>query len=208
MNKTVSTPQEDRAVNLYRGLRRKSELPKRFPWQIIGDTLDWSLIQGGTIFDKRPEIEVFVAYAPEDAHYQKKLQKHLALLKRFKTIKTFSAVDITAGRDIKKALKTHLSFARLIILLVSVDFLADEYCNYIEQIAMERQEMNTAAIVPIYIRPFDAGHEEMPKFAKLAGLPSSFDKKKRFVTKWEDEDEAFVHIVQGLRQVIKSLRGK
>ncbi|MGB1205549.1 MAG: TIR domain-containing protein [Chitinophagales bacterium] len=206
----VGTPEAEEAESLWlRGLKR-SKRPKQFPWRIEGETLGWSLVQGGAIFGNRPEIEVFVAYAPEDEMYMKKLQKHLALLKRFRMIKTFSIADIKAQQEMDKELKTNLLNARLILLLISSNFLIDEKCYEIEQIAMERRNRNTAAVVPIYIQPIDMDimmdDFELPEFAKLRGLPNVH--KKRFVTQWPNKDEAYVHIVKGLKHVIQDLRGK
>ena len=47
---------------------------------------------------------------------------------------------------------------------------------------------------------------QMPEFAKLRGLPNVHN--KCFVTKWDNIDEAYVHIVSGLKGVINDLRGK
>jgi Effector-associated domain 9 len=65
--------------------------------------------------------------------------------------------------------------------------------------AMERHEIGEARVVPIILTPVE-GWMHSP-FAKLQVLP----KDGKPVTKWDDRDEAFVNVAQGIRRSIESI---
>jgi hypothetical protein len=95
----------------------------------------------------------------------------------------------------------HLESANIILLLVSSDFLASDYCYDIElKRALERHERNQARVIPVILRSVD-WHDST--FGKLSALP----KDGKAITSWQDEDEAFTDVVKGLRRVIDNLQG-
>ena len=74
------------------------------------------------------KVKIFVAYAHEDDHLCKQLDRHLSNLKRQNCIDVWHDRNISAGRDWKHEIDACLSNAQMILLLVSADFLASEYC--------------------------------------------------------------------------------
>ncbi len=101
-----------------------------------------------------PPVEVFYSYADVDAPLLDKLEKHLRLLQREELITPWHKRHIGAGRDWKKALDEHLNTASVILLLISADFVASDYCYGVEmQRAMERHEAGEARVIPIVLRP-------------------------------------------------------
>ena len=63
---------------------------------------------------------------------------------------------IVPGTDWAKAIDTHLETASIILLLVSADFLASDYCVGIEmKRALERQGASEALVIPILVRQVD-----------------------------------------------------
>ena len=65
---------------------------------------------------------------------------------------------------------THLDTASVILLLISADFLASDYCYGIEmKRALERQATGQARVIPILVRPVDL--KAVP-FANLQALPT------------------------------------
>jgi hypothetical protein len=146
-------------------------------------------------------MEVFFSYAHEDEALRDKLAKHLKLLERQGVIKAWHDRDITAGEEWKEVIDNHLESANIILLLVSSDFLASDYCYDIElKRALERHESNQARVIPVILRSVD-WHDST--FGKLAALP----KDGKAITSWQDEDEAFTDVVKGLRRVIDNLQG-
>ncbi|SRR6266436_2206735 len=91
----------------------------------------------------------------------------------------------------------HLNSAQIILLLVSPDFLASEYCygDEVER-AMKRHEAGEAIVIPIILRPVE--WEDTP-FSKLQPLPTD----GRPATRWRNLDEAFLDIERGIRKAIK-----
>jgi hypothetical protein len=145
-------------------------------------------------------MEVFFSYAHEDEALRDKLAKHLKLLERQGVIKAWHDRNITAGEEWKDAIDNHLESANVILLLVSSDFLASDYCYDIElKRALERHESNEARVIPIILRSVD-WHGST--FGKLTALP----KDGKAITSWSNEDEAFTDVVKGLRRVIDMLQ--
>jgi TIR domain len=146
-------------------------------------------------------MEVFFSYAHEDEALRDKLAKHLKLLERQGVIKAWHDRNITAGEEWKDAIDNHLESANIILLLVSSDFLASDYCYDIElKRALERHESNQARVIPVILRSVDW---QRSPFGKLAALP----KDGKAITSWQNEDEAFTDVVKGLRRVIDNLQG-
>jgi hypothetical protein len=129
------------------------------------------------------------------------LAKHLKLLVRQGVITAWYDRNITAGEEWKDEIDNHLESANIILLLVSSDFLASDYCYDIElKRALERHESNQARVIPVILRSVDW---QLSPFGKLAALP----KDGKAITSWQNEDEAFTDVVKGLRRVIDNLQG-
>ena len=141
-------------------------------------------------------IEVFYSYAHEDEELVKELRKHLSILKRQGVIRDWYDREITAGTDWKGQLDQHLNSAGVILLLVSADFLASDYCYDVEMTrALERHDQGEARVIPVILRPVDW---KGAPFGKLQSLPT--DGKP--VTSWNDRDEAFTDVARGIRNAI------
>ena len=144
-------------------------------------------------------IEVFYSYSHQDEKLRKKLETALANLKNQNLISGWTDRRITAGSEWAGEIDAHLNSARLILLLVSPDFMASNYCYGIEaKRAMERHNAGEALVVPIMLRPTDWQGVD---FARLQALP--IDAKP--VTDWASRDKAFLDIAQGLRKAIQRL---
>ena len=84
-------------------------------------------------------VTVFYVYAREDELLREQLERHLRLLSRQKLISEWHDREIVAGTEWAKKLDSHLETASVILLLVSSDFLASDYCYDFEmQRALER----------------------------------------------------------------------
>jgi hypothetical protein len=140
--------------------------------------------------------KVFFSYAHADAQHRDRLEKGLAMLKRQGLIETWHDRRIVPGQHVDDAISAELEAADLILLLVSQDFLASEYCYDVEmQRAMERHGRGDAHVIPIILRPSDW---KSAPFGRLNALPT--DGKP--ITKWTDPDDAFLDITEGIKRVI------
>jgi TIR domain len=140
-------------------------------------------------------VELFFSYSHKDEKLRDKLEPHLAMLKRDKVIKSWHDRKISAGTEWAKAIDDHLNSADIILLLISADFLASDYCYDIELArAMERHEAGEARVIPIILKAVDNWYGA--PFGKLQAFP----KDAKPVTQWKPQNDAFVNIAQGIRQ--------
>jgi hypothetical protein len=147
-------------------------------------------------------VEIFFSYAHEDEILRDKLAKHLISLKRQKIITDWCDRDVTAGEEWKNAIDGRLESAGIILLLVSADFLASDYCYDIElQRALKRHADKEAKVIPIILRSVDW---RSTTFGKLAALPTD----GKAITSWDNQDEAFTNVVEGLKKVGQTHRFK
>lgn len=146
------------------------------------------------------KVGIFFAYAREDENLRDELQKHLSILERQGVITSWHDRKIGAGKEWKGEIDTHLNTARVILLLISSDFIDSDYCWDVEvKRAMERHEAGEARVIPVILRPVDW---KSAPFGKLQALPT--DAKP--VTRWENQDEAFLDIARGIRAAVMELR--
>src|SRR6266566_4528074 len=144
---------------------------------------------------KQEPIEVFCCYARQDQSLLLKLKKHLVPLQREGLITLWADLDIDAGAEWKKEIHHHLNAARIILLLISPDFMASEYCYSVEmQRAIERHEHGEARVIPIILRP--VSWQQTP-FGKFQALP--INAKPITSGKWHHQDDAFYEVVEGIR---------
>ena len=150
---------------------------------------------------QRPQaIRVFYSYSHRDESFREELETHLSLLKRQGVIEAWHDRKITAGQEWANAIDHNLKAAHVILLLVSADFLASDYCYDIEmKAALKRHDDGEACVVPIITRPVDWSGA---LFGKLQALP----KDATAVTLWQNRDEAWRNVAQGIRRAVEELR--
>jgi hypothetical protein len=73
------------------------------------------------------KVNVFFSYSHTDEVLRNELEKHLIMLKRKGVINTWHDRNIDAGSDIDSEINAHLLQSDIVLLLVSVDFLASYY---------------------------------------------------------------------------------
>ncbi len=145
------------------------------------------------------EIEVFFSYAHEDEALRDKLETHLKTLQRQRIIRQWHDRQIGAGKEWAGEIDQHLESAQIILLLVSADFIASDYCFDKEvKRAMERHRTGTARVIPVILRAVDL--DGVP-FNQLQSLP----RDRIPVTSWRNQDEAFTDIAKGIRAVVKEI---
>jgi formylglycine-generating enzyme required for sulfatase activity len=128
-------------------------------------------------------IKVFVSYSHQDDDLRKELGKHLSGLERRKLIKLWLDRDIDAGLEWASEIYQNLEQAAIILLLVSADFIASEYCYGIEMTrALDLHEAGIAEVIPVIIR--DCDWTGAP-FGKLQAIPAD----NKAVTTWGNGDQ-------------------
>src|ERR1019366_5294881 len=141
---------------------------------------------------------LFFSYSHADESMRDQLERHLSALKHQGLIEAWHDRRIPAGRIFDAEIDSHLESADIILLLVSSDFLASEYCYDREmKRAMERHKSGGAVVVPVILRPCD--WHDTP-FGKLLATP----RDGRPVTQWANIDEAFLDIVRAIKNALGS----
>src|SRR5690348_5930837 len=115
-------------------------------------------------------LEVFISYSHEDSTLRNELAKHLSNLRKQDLISDWYDGDIIAGTEWEKQIIDQLNAAKIILLLISADFMASDFCYSIElRQAINRHDANQARVIPIILRPTDL---KGAPFAKLKELPT------------------------------------
>ncbi len=138
---------------------------------------------------KQKSINIFISYSHADKTLCEQLLVHLSGLVRRKIIRRWYDQCITPGGTIDPEIETHLRNSQIVMLLVSPDFLASDYCMEVElNIALEMQKRGEASVVPTILRPCDWQEEA---FGKFRALPENGEP----ITKWKNQDEAFLDVI-------------
>ena len=125
-----------------------------------------------------------------------RLAVHLKSLEHQELISSWYDGDITPGSEWNKQILDHLNAAQIIILLISPDFIASQFCYSIEmKQAIVRHENQQACVIPIILRPT---YWEKTPFAKLQAIPT----EGKHISTWRLPDEAWKNVVQGIQKAI------
>src|ERR1700730_12693127 len=131
-------------------------------------------------------ISLFFCYAPEDELLCQEFESHLSPLRRVKQITSWVSRDIVAGTDWAKEIETRLHTASIILLFISPDFIASDYCYTKEmQIALDSHRAGKPYVLPIIVRPV---HWEITPLSQLPVLPL----RGRPVTLWPNRDAVWL----------------
>lgn len=145
-------------------------------------------------------VEIFYSYSHRDEKLRDELEKHLSILRRQGVISGWHDRRIAPGSDWAGEIDEHLESAQVILLLISSDFLASDYCYDKEMMrAMERHDCGEAAVIPVILRDVDWSGAP---FGKLQSLPTDV----KAITSWSNLDEAFKNVALGIRKTVDSLR--
>jgi hypothetical protein len=154
-------------------------------------------------------LKLFISYAHEDEPHRASLEKYLIVLKLQGVIEHWDDRKITPGSSWESEINANLEEARVIVLLVSIDFLNSDYSRTKEmRRALERYGAGEAVVVPVLVRT-------TPDWNQLLGLgslqalpikPGTMPEEVIPVKRWEDQDEAWTCVVNGLRRTIEKFQ--
>ncbi len=152
--------------------------------------------------DKVEPLGLFYSYAHKDESYRIELETHLKILERQGLIQPWKDRDIEASEEWRKEISDRLESADIILLLVSADFMASDFCYETEmKRALERHNKDEARVIPVIIR--DTNWHSAP-FGKLQALP----RDGKAVNTWENKDSAWRNVSEEIERAAESLRKK
>ena len=143
-------------------------------------------------------LKLFYSYSHRDEGLREELETHLKILERQGLIEGWHDRRIVGGQKWEKEIDKNLEEADVILLLVSADFLASDYCYNIEmQCAMERHDLGEARVIPIILRE---SNWHGASFSKLQALP----KDGKPVVAHERKDIAWTEISKALEEIARN----
>jgi replicative DNA helicase len=147
-------------------------------------------------------LSAFISYSHKDESLRADLVSHMSLLKRQGLITDWYDRMIVPGQDGNKEIDSNLERADIVLFLVSADFIESLYCWEKELTrSLDRHEAGQTVVIPIIVRAVDL---EGAPFQYIQSLPT--DRKP--VTSWSNKDEAWLDVVQGIRNAIKAINQK
>jgi hypothetical protein len=147
-------------------------------------------------------VSVFFSYSHSDEGSRNELEKHLAMLKRQGLIAAWHDRRILAGEKLDQEIDQSLIEADLVLLLVSPDFLASEYCYSREMNkALEMRGQGRAWVIPIILEHCDWRQSPL---GELLACP----KDGKPVADYPNPNKAFNEITQEIRRVVEGIESK
>ena len=114
----------------------------------------------------------------------------MSALRREGLIQSWHDREILPRADWNTEIDDAVTRADIVLLLVSADFIASEYCSRVEFTrALERHDKREATVLPIIVRPCDSQNTHV---ARLQTLP----RDARAVTTWANRDEAWTDVAE------------
>ena len=150
----------------------------------------------------RDAVRVAFSYSHRDEELRDELGTHLKLLQHQGLISPWHDRKITGGETWRDVIDERFRRADLILLLISSNFFASDYCFQTEMtLSLERQKKGEARVVPIIVRACDW---HSAPFAALQALP----KDGKPVESWPNREEAWHDVAKGIRKIVEEFRAR
>jgi hypothetical protein len=144
--------------------------------------------------------KLFISYSHQDERHRKLLEIHLASLLREGAIKIWHDLKIVPGEHWHLSIGDSLDSADCVLLLVTPDFLASDYCYSIEmKQALKMHREGRIIVIPVIVRPVDWQHTPL---GELQALPTG----AKPVVEWANRDRAWLNVTEGLRRALVRVR--
>lgn len=142
------------------------------------------------------------SYSHADEALRNELEKHLSPLKRAGKITTWHDRRIVPGQEFERQIDQYFSEADIILLLISSDFIASDYCYEVEMTnALARHKRGEAVVIPVILREC-AWHQL--EFGSI--MAATIDGKP--ITKFASHDEGYVQVVDAVSRAIAAMEAR
>jgi hypothetical protein len=145
-----------------------------------------------------PEIDpvsIFFLYAPEDESLRNALEKHLIMLKREGLLVGWSDRMVSPGAEWRSEIERRMNEARIILVLISADFLASDAYDEEMQRALRRHNEGKATVLPVLARDVDWNGGPLENLQPVNDEP---------LASHEDLDAALAKIAAKIREILKN----
>jgi outer membrane protein assembly factor BamB len=115
-------------------------------------------------------------------------------------IELWDKSKISLGGDTDKAIQQHLATARVFLLLISSDFLAESYCyDQVLKAALEKHTRGDALVIPVIVRP--ANWQDVGVLKRIPVLP----KNGQPISGRSDQENALWEVTQEINKAIQGM---
>ncbi|WP_298607795.1 COR domain-containing protein, partial [uncultured Thiothrix sp.] len=146
------------------------------------------------------KVKIFISYSHLDEAHKKELDKHLKALGHLFAIEAWNDRQLIAGDGVDKTIFEKLNAADVVLLLISPDFMASDYCFKKEmQSALQAYKENKNTVIPIIIRntPTWFKHE----IGQIVALPTD----GKHLSKWDDPDDFWADVEMEIAKRVEHL---
>jgi TIR domain len=145
-------------------------------------------------------IQIFVSYAHDDWRHLEQFKEHTAELRRSQVL-AFDDQEIKPGQRWKSVIANKLDSADIVVLLITVKFVASDFCYTVEfRRALEREEEGRCKIIPVNVGPVDLDPSD--PLRTLQYVP-----RKRPISEMRSgRASAWKEVAQALRKCVAELR--
>jgi hypothetical protein len=145
-------------------------------------------------------LRIYYSYSQSDmdSEFLEMLDNHLSLLEKNGIIESWHKKKLLPGDLLSKEVDQHFEKANIILSLISIEYLSQDYNFDIEiKRAMERHACGHVKLIPILLRPVDW---QATPFAKIKPLPNN----GKPISLWSDKEEAFAEVAMGIRSIVEN----
>lgn len=157
----------------------------------------WAIVElGHRVENSFMTWKVFYSYSHKDAELRERLGTYLAPLRQQQKITDWHDREIEPGANWETEITAQLDAAELILLLVSADFLASEYCFGVEvEKAMTRLKRGEVRVAPILLKPC---LWKESRFSELQIIP----RDGKAIASWPSVDEALNNVASEIGALV------
>jgi len=140
---------------------------------------------------------VALSYAHSDESLRRQLASYLKILERENLLRVWYDRQILAGDRVHEEISNKFQHADMVLLLVSADFLASDYCHDVEMNAcLSRHQRGETVVIPIIVR-------ECPWRTGVLGAFSALPRDGKAVTSWRIREEAWTDVAKGIEALVR-----
>lgn len=145
-------------------------------------------------------MSAFYCYDPADRAFCESLDRHLAPLKHAGRLQTWDERNILPGQVWEQERRQHFSAARLLMLLLSADFLASESGQRDIQMALDRQRAGEAVVLPLLLRPCSWEETELRSLSILPRGHKALTLQANRDAVWQEMASEISRVLDSLQQ--------
>ncbi|BCL82728.1 TIR and AAA domain-containing protein [Ktedonobacteria bacterium brp13] len=154
------------------------------------------------MLESREPVQIFCAYALEDAAQFQPLKTSLLMLEKKKRIYVCYEHNIPAGAHREQTLTAAIEHAAIILLIITTNFFnSDEQHEKMIEHILQREAANDVHVIPILLRSVNW---QYTPFAHLQPLPAD----GRSIKSRNNVDEAFTEVFDRIYPIIDQLAGQ